>query len=192
MNKRKIFGVIIKPSSYSALLNMPSETVGEIVKNVICTFENKELLYSFNDPTTQFLSDDLCDFVNYTKEVKERNSTAGKISAEKKKSTQVQHKCNESATEMQQSCNESATQVQQTRNHKDKNKNKDKDKDKDNNNNSLVTEIVNYLNQVTKKNYQPKGKTAEYINARLNEGYTPDDLKKVIDIKYREWKGTKY
>ena len=61
-----------------------------------------------------------------------------------------------------------------------------------NNNNSLVEEIVKYLNEKTKSHYQAKGKTFELINARLNDGFTVDDFKKVIDKKYKEWKGTPY
>ena len=61
-----------------------------------------------------------------------------------------------------------------------------------NNNNYIVSEIVDYLNDKTKSHYQARGKTFELINARLNDGYTVDDFKKVIDKKYKEWKGTPY
>jgi uncharacterized phage protein (TIGR02220 family) len=32
----------------------------------------------------------------------------------------------------------------------------------------------------------------KFINARLSEGYTIQDLKDVIDLKVKDWKGTKY
>ncbi|WP_078428791.1 phage replisome organizer N-terminal domain-containing protein [Alkalihalobacterium alkalinitrilicum] len=55
-----------------------------------------------------------------------------------------------------------------------------------------VNEIVNYLNEITKKNYRattPKTKTL--INARWNEGFRLDDFKRVIDSKYSQWKNDK-
>lgn len=55
----------------------------------------------------------------------------------------------------------------------------------------IVKEIISYLNYVSGKNYRPNTeKTQRHINARLNEGFTLDDFKKVIDIKVIEWKDT--
>lgn len=49
-------------------------------------------------------------------------------------------------------------------------------------------EIVDYLNHKTNSNFRSKSKnTRKSINARLNEGYTIDDFKKVIDNKTSEW-----
>lgn len=51
-------------------------------------------------------------------------------------------------------------------------------------------EIVDYLNQRAEKNYFPTAeKTKSLIKARIDEGRTVDDFKKVIDIKVAEWKG---
>lgn len=50
-------------------------------------------------------------------------------------------------------------------------------------------EIISYLNQKTGKGFRPKTKTTqEAINARLREGYTISDLKRVIDTKVAQWK----
>lgn len=55
--------------------------------------------------------------------------------------------------------------------------------------NKDIVEIVNYLNHVANKNYRhTTRKTQALIKARLNEGFTVDDFKKVIDIKNAEWK----
>ena len=52
-------------------------------------------------------------------------------------------------------------------------------------------EIINYLNQKTGSRYRTNNKaTQRYINARLKEGYTVDDFKRVIDTKCAEWSGT--
>lgn len=49
-------------------------------------------------------------------------------------------------------------------------------------------DIVLYLNQKANKNYSDKSKkTQTLIKARLNEGFTESDFKKVIDNKCSEW-----
>lgn len=72
---------------------------------------------------------------------------------------------------------------------------KDKDKDKIKNNNILsdsADEIVRYLNEKLGTRYRSNSKdTKKHINARLNEGFTVEDFKQVIDNKVSEWKGTK-
>lgn len=51
-----------------------------------------------------------------------------------------------------------------------------------------VDEIVSYLNAKTGKGFKPSTRaTASHINARLNEGYTVDDFKRVIDTKVSQW-----
>ncbi|MCQ4925302.1 conserved phage C-terminal domain-containing protein [Tissierella carlieri] len=48
--------------------------------------------------------------------------------------------------------------------------------------------MVEHLNRKTGKNFSHTTKsTTAKINARLAEGFTLDDLKKVIDIKTSEW-----
>lgn len=50
-------------------------------------------------------------------------------------------------------------------------------------------EIVDYLNAKTNKNFRHGIRaTQAHINARLAEGFTLDDFRKVIDIKVRDWK----
>ena len=58
---------------------------------------------------------------------------------------------------------------------------------------SEIKEIISYLNQKARTNYKPTTKaTQKHINARLNEGYTVEDFKKVIDTKCSEWLNTDY
>lgn len=59
------------------------------------------------------------------------------------------------------------------------------------NNLNLIKDIVEYLNEKAGTKYHYKTKdTQKHINARLTEGFTLDDFKKVIDIKCDEWLGT--
>lgn len=60
-------------------------------------------------------------------------------------------------------------------------------------NNIIIKEIVAYLNEKVQptRPYRATTKaTQKHINARLNEGYTLDDFKVVIDKKVDDWKGT--
>lgn len=51
-----------------------------------------------------------------------------------------------------------------------------------------IAEIVNYLNTTCGKAYRTSTKKTQIlIKARLKEGYTVDDFKKVIDIKKSHW-----
>ncbi len=55
-----------------------------------------------------------------------------------------------------------------------------------------VSEVVNYLNIKSGKNFKPSTNgTKTHINARLTEGYNLDDFKKVIDVKCKQWKDDK-
>ena len=55
-----------------------------------------------------------------------------------------------------------------------------------------IKEIVSYLNEKTGSKYRPNtDATKKHINARLDEGFTVDDFKTVIDIKTDEWLGDK-
>ena len=51
-------------------------------------------------------------------------------------------------------------------------------------------EIIDYLNQKTGARYRDSTLSKKHIIARLNEGYTVEDFKKVIDYKCNEWLGT--
>src|SRR5690625_2721742 len=51
-----------------------------------------------------------------------------------------------------------------------------------------IVEIVTYLNDMANRNYRhTTRKTQSLIRARMNEGFTVDDFKRVIDIKTDEW-----
>ncbi|HGN9583986.1 TPA: conserved phage C-terminal domain-containing protein [Streptococcus pyogenes] len=65
----------------------------------------------------------------------------------------------------------------------------------ENNNNKLLIckEVISYLNLNANKNF--KVDTAshhKFIKARLKEGYTLEDFKKVVDIMSAKWIGTEY
>ena len=54
-----------------------------------------------------------------------------------------------------------------------------------------ICEIVEYLNEQLGTSYRSNtNATRKHIIARLKEGYTVDDFKKVIDLKIKEWRNT--
>lgn len=54
-----------------------------------------------------------------------------------------------------------------------------------------ISEILKYLNNKSNKNFRLEAKgNRKDIKARLNDGYTISDFKKVIDAKTNDWKGT--
>ena len=61
------------------------------------------------------------------------------------------------------------------------------------NNNTYIVEIVEYLNQVCGTNYKATTKkTQQLIAARLDEGFSVDEFKAVIDKQFKKWVGTKW
>ena len=79
--------------------------------------------------------------------------------------------------------NAERTEQEQNKNNKKKDKKVKNDK-------NVYKDIVEYLNQKCNKNFRHSTKaTQRFIDARLNEGFTLDDFKKVIDIKSSQWLG---
>lgn len=57
--------------------------------------------------------------------------------------------------------------------------------------NKNVVEIITYLNEKANRKYSLKSKANNaIINTRLNEGYTIEDMKKIIDNKCKSWLNT--
>lgn len=67
-----------------------------------------------------------------------------------------------------------------------------KAEEKANKSNEEAKEIIAYLNQITGSKYKLATSTLSKINARMKEGYKLDDFKRVIDLKSKEWTGTKF
>ena len=62
-----------------------------------------------------------------------------------------------------------------------------------NNNVTYIRDIIDYFNSKCGKKFTYKNKSYNSkINARLEEGFTVDDFKAVIDKKHDEWVGTEF
>ncbi|PXV88410.1 putative phage protein (TIGR02220 family) [Lachnotalea glycerini] len=58
-------------------------------------------------------------------------------------------------------------------------------------NNTLCAEVVAYLNDKTGKNFRAStAETQRHICARIEDGYTLEDFKRVIDVKCKQWLNT--
>lgn len=56
-----------------------------------------------------------------------------------------------------------------------------------------IEQIIDYLNLVLNTRYTTKSsKTCSLVSARLNEGYSIEDFKLVIDQKFKDWNNTDY
>lgn len=49
--------------------------------------------------------------------------------------------------------------------------------------------VIEYLNSLTGSKFKPTEGSISLIKARLDEGYTFEDIKRVIDLKVKEWLG---
>ena len=57
----------------------------------------------------------------------------------------------------------------------------------------IIKQVIDYLNERLGSNYKSNTpKTRDKIKARINEGFVLEDFKRVIDIKFIEWKGTEF
>lgn len=54
-------------------------------------------------------------------------------------------------------------------------------------NQELYIEVLDYLNRKASKNYKPVKANLDLIKARINEGYTKEDMFTVIDNKCSSW-----
>ena len=75
-------------------------------------------------------------------------------------------------------------------NNKNNKNNNNKNNNNKKNNNYYITQIVDYLNKCAGTSFSSDtGDTASLITARLGEGYTLSDFRRVIDKKCAEWLG---
>ena len=58
--------------------------------------------------------------------------------------------------------------------------------------NNIYSEVLDYLNLKAETRYRKVESNFKYIKARLNDGFSIDDFKVVIDKKCQEWKGTEF
>ncbi len=100
----------------------------------------------------------------------------------------------ETSTSNQQTTNKQLTNEQQTTNKQSTtNKNiKNIKNDKNERNIYCADEVIDHLNMRTGSSYRHSDSARKHILGRLNEGFTVQDCKDVIDKKCVDWVGTEY
>lgn len=93
--------------------------------------------------------------------------------------------------------NERPTTDQQPTNNRPRTKKEKKEKNEKKDKNYIYSrathDIIQHLNERTGSHYKPTtNKTKELIQARMNEGFTVEDFKTVIDKKCVEWMNTEW
>lgn len=93
--------------------------------------------------------------------------------------------------------NERPTTDQQPTNNRPRTKKEKKEKNEKKDKNYIYSrathDIIQHLNERTGSQYKPTtNKTKELIQARMNEGFTVEDFKTVIDKKCVEWMNTEW
>lgn len=166
--------------------NLPDDKAGQLIKALLACHNGVGT--EIEDPVLsavfEMMSSEVCENARKYEEKCKRNAEN-----RKRNTTTVNEKERPSTT-----VNESA----QNKNIKIKESYKDS-KEKDTEKESpakavpcmvAAREIVGYLNEKTGKHFMASSEeTVKHIKARLNEGRTIDDFKKVIDIKTAEWLG---
>ena len=74
----------------------------------------------------------------------------------------------------------------------EKEQEEEKEEEKEEEQNNIYKSIIDFLNQKTSKNFKSTSReTRKKINARLNDGFSLQDFKKVINVKTTQWKNDK-
>lgn len=64
---------------------------------------------------------------------------------------------------------------------------------KNNNNQEIYIAVIDYLNSKTGQSFRSSTKaTQQHINARIAEGFTTEDFKRVVDNMWTDWHGTEW
>ena len=88
------------------------------------------------------------------------------------------------------STNKSTNDRQTTDKEPTTNKNDKNDKNDKNELKEIYIAVVAYLNEKTGAKFKPVESNIKFIRARVNDGYTLEDFKTVVDKKVAEWIGT--
>lgn len=125
----------------------------------------------------------------------------GKEPSPNQTGTKAEPNCNQTVTKPEPNPNQTRTKPEP----KEKGERR-KEKGEINNNKTIMSpptsrgrpayqygEVVDYLNLRAGTKYRSTSEdTCKHIRARVNDGYTLDDFKAVIDRKVEEWKGTEW
>jgi uncharacterized phage protein (TIGR02220 family) len=152
-------------NAYAMQLHTDSNTVKKYIDDCINEFE------LFESDDTYFWSESLVERMEF---LDDKRQKARKAALKRWKNE------GENADAMQTHSERNASKVKESKVNKSKVKN-------------IYKDVIDYLNQKTNSNYKhTTKKTQDLIKARVNEKFTIDDFKTVIDKKIKSWTGTEW
>ena len=190
MKNRDNYGVIIHPEDFEDFLQkMTDEEAGIVCKNMIRVFIG-EPTQMVNERYVDVMTSKLCGRVAREKQTSENRSIAGALGGKAK----ANKKQNDSKSVAKGKQNDSKSVAYDQQNGSSNNQIPNTNNQIPNTNikEYFADDVVSYLNYKTGKHFKLTDKTVSLINARVKEGYTTEDFKKVIDKKCAEWMGTPY
>lgn len=121
------------------------------------------------------------------------SESAERVRAFREKQKQLALQCNEDVTESNAPVTACNTEKRREEKEKELESEKEYNVEQDSTTHIPCEEIISYLNQKANTNYKISSKkTQACIKARINEGFTLEDFKTVIDKKCKEWIGTEW
>ena len=186
-------GIILHEEYREWMRKLSPEDLGRLIENLFLVDDGEEPV-KFDDDYLDFFSDVICGRLgrDIATSDKQRNNGlkggAPKGNQNARKTSQNQTKVNPKTIQKQPKNNPKQTPITNNLLPITNNQYKETNKEID----PFADDVISYLNFKAGTHYQSKGKTLQLINARVKDGFTTDDFKKVIDKKVEEWKGTPY
>lgn len=164
------------------MLAIVTNTNVDIVRSALIAFESLGMVTVLDDQTIYM--NEIEDMIGIAKQDEHRRETTRnrvRRFRERQKMAELEEAENDESLQDGYTCVTCNVEIE-----------KEIEIEKDNNIYSqAIDEIISYLNMVCSTHYQSSTpKTRTLIKARLNEKFTVDDFKKVIDNKHSAWKGT--
>ena len=183
--KKTEYGMITHPEDFDEILHvMTNEEAGLLYKNMIRAFVGEELEDS-EDRYLHAMINKLCGRVGRESKISKSRSISGSIGGKaSKKEAKGKQTVSKSEANDKQTVS-SNNQIPITNN-----------QIPNINNNivrvidpreEIVEDIVAYLNKAAGTHYRTGKDVTKLIHGRLNEGFTADDFKKVVDKKVKAW-----
>lgn len=183
--KKPEYGMITHPEDFDEILDtMTNEEAGILYKNMIRAFMGKEVEHS-EDRYLNVMITKLCGRVERESKISKSRSISGSIGG----------KVSKKEAKGKQTVSKSEANDKQTVSSNNQIPNTNNQIPNINNNivrvidprEEIVEDIVAYLNQAAGTHYRTGKDVTKLIHGRLNEGFTADDFKKVIDKKVKKW-----
>lgn len=167
--------------------NLPDDKAGQLIKALLACHNG--VGFEIEDPVLsavfEMMASEVCENARKYEEKCKRNAE------NRKRSSTTVNETERPSTTVNDSEQNKNIKIKES--YKDS-KEKDKEKESPAKAEPLMVasrEIINYLNEKTGSRYMASSKnTVTMIKARMAEGHTTDDFKRVIDVKTAEWLGT--